>query len=305
MSSTSTVAKHEFKSAFLYNVTQHNIRIPKLYSLYTIEGLTYFPSNSGKILELKNLTSIVDLQSEEKIFTPKDSQLYSDSEGCFLITCQNFLMSSYLQEHSSSVNTRSSLIPFKAFPFHDIKCRDTRLNTKFNYTNTEINPTIISQESSNMNCKARTCRILNLDQQETDKSQYWCNHTVSLKHIPEGESNILDSEDIIGPSSQPYNNQQPQSFPAPETNIWPRPAIQQLPIPNEDQDEPPIDQIIGDLPNLRIPRSNDLPPSMSKHHYNSLLFLSRLLQSKDNLSSKHRKARWVSPNQIYSRFCLA
>ena len=139
LSSTSVVAKHEFKSVFIYNVTQHNVRIPKLYSLFTIEGLTYFPSNSGKILELKNLTSIVDLPSQERIFTPQDSQLYSDSEGCFLITCQNFLMSSYLQEHGSSVNTRSSLIPFKAFPFHDIKCRDTRLNTKFNYTNTEIN----------------------------------------------------------------------------------------------------------------------------------------------------------------------
>ena len=36
-----------------------------------------------------------------------------------------------------------------------------------------------------MNCKARTCRILNLGQQETDKSRYWCNHTVSLKYIPE------------------------------------------------------------------------------------------------------------------------
>ena len=139
MSSTSTVAKHEFKSAFIYNVTQHNIRIPKLYSLYTIEGLTNFPSNSGKILELKNLSGIVDLQSEEKIFTPQDSQLYSDSEGCFLITCQNFLMSSCLQEYASSVNTRSNLTPFNAFPFHDIRCRDTRLNTKFNYTNTEIN----------------------------------------------------------------------------------------------------------------------------------------------------------------------
>ena len=119
-----------------------------------------------------------------------------------------------------------------------------------------------------MNCKARTCRILNLNQQETDKTQYWCNHTVSLKHIPEGESNILDSEDIIGPCSQPYQSQQPaganQSFPAPETNIWPRPASQHLPLPDEDQDEPPVDQIIGDLPNLRIPRSNNLrPPSTS------------------------------------------
>ena len=160
------------------------------------------------------------------------------SEGCFLITCQNFLMSSYLQEHGSSVNTRSSLIPFKAFPFHDIRCRDTRLNTKFNYTNTEINPTIVLQKSSNMNCKARTCRILNLNRQATDETQYWCNHTVSLKHIPEGESNILDSEDIIGPCSQPYQSQQPaganQSFPAPETNIWPRPASQHLPLPDED-----------------------------------------------------------------------
>ena len=110
MSSTSTVATHEFKSAFIYNVTQHNVRIPKLYSLYTIEGLTNFPSNSGKILELKNLSGIVDLQSEEKIFKPQDSQLYSDSEGCshHLSECSNVLIPSgtwILCKHKIEFNT--------------------------------------------------------------------------------------------------------------------------------------------------------------------------------------------------------
>ena len=75
-------------------------------------------------------------------------------------------------------------------------------------------------------------------------------------------------------------------FPAPSTDVWPSPDIDPLPPPNVLQDEPPESQIIGDLPNLQLPEIKQPPPSVSKEHYNSLLFLSRLLRTQDNLSAK-------------------
>ena len=66
LSSISVMAKHQFKSVFIHNVNHYNIRIPKNYTLFVIEGLTHLPTNSGNILKLRNLQSIVDLQSEKK-----------------------------------------------------------------------------------------------------------------------------------------------------------------------------------------------------------------------------------------------
>jgi hypothetical protein len=128
MSSTNTVAKHEFKSAFIYNDSH------------------IFLQTQGKSWSLK-IYQVLLIYNQRKRYLHHKILNYTLTVKDALITCQNVLMSSYLQEHGSSVNTRSSLIPIKAFPFHDIRCRDTRLNTKFNYTNIEINPTIISQES--------------------------------------------------------------------------------------------------------------------------------------------------------------
>jgi hypothetical protein len=79
-------------------------------------------------------------------------------------------------------------------------------------------------------------------------------------------------------------------FPAPSTDMWPSSNIDPLPPPNVLQDEPPHSQIIGDLPNLQLPEINEPPPSVSKDHYNSLLFLSRLLRTKDNLSAEDIKS---------------
>ena len=70
LSSTSVTAKHEFKSVFINNSSHHNIRIPPNYTLFVIEGLTNYPTNSGNISQLKNLNSIVDLPSSFKLFTP-------------------------------------------------------------------------------------------------------------------------------------------------------------------------------------------------------------------------------------------
>ena len=103
LSSTSVMAKHEFKSVFLNNSSHHNIRIPSNYTLFNIEGLTNYPTNSGNILQLKNLSGIVDLPSESRIFTPQENQLYSNKEGTFIITCQNFLLSSYFAFKTFSI----------------------------------------------------------------------------------------------------------------------------------------------------------------------------------------------------------
>ena len=131
LSSISVMAKHEFKSVFIHNVNHYNIRIPKYYTLFVIEGLTNFPTNSGNILQLKNLNSIVDLPSQSRIFTPQDNQLFSDREGTFLITCQNFLISSYLAEEISPDSTKPSNKLLQHFPFLDIRCTETRRNTKY------------------------------------------------------------------------------------------------------------------------------------------------------------------------------
>ena len=97
-------------------------------------------------------------------------------------------------------------------------------------------------ESDNVNCKAKTCHIFITNSEII----MLC---VSLKYIME------TLQHLTGPS---------QSSSIRETNIWMRPAICQLPLPNEDQEEHSIDQIIGNLPNLRLPRSNNLrPPSTS------------------------------------------
>ena len=79
------------------------------------------------------------------------------------------------------------------------------------------------------------------------------------------------------PTKPPQTAAPGRYFPAPSTNVWPTPAIDPLPLPNVLQDEPPGSQIIGDLPNLQLPEVEEHPPSVSKEHYNSLLFLSRLL----------------------------
>ena len=87
----------------------------------------------------------------------------------------------------------------------------------------------------------------------------------------------------------PPDNQQATTsgryFPAPSTNIWPSLAVQPLPAPDVFQQEPPQSQIIGDLPILQLPEIKEPPPNISKEHYNSLLFLSRLLRTQDNLRS--------------------
>ena len=126
LSSISVTAKHEFKSVFMNNSSHYNIRIPINYTLFVIEGLINYPTNAGNISQLKNLNSIVNLPSQFRIFTPQENQLYSDKEGTFCITCQNFLLSSYFAENISPDIRHPSTKLLKPFPFLDIHCTETR-----------------------------------------------------------------------------------------------------------------------------------------------------------------------------------
>ena len=295
MASTSVAAKHQFDKAFVYNVGLSNITIPKYYTLFTMQGLTNFPSNSGKVIQIRNLKSICSLQSQSKIFEPLQNQLYQNQEGTFLITCQNFLISTYLSETVSPKDDKTSERLFKTFPFQDIGCVDTRRNTTHNYVDREINPSKFEdEEQSEMDCKTRSCRVINHFHAQTSQLEaaegYLCQHSkIFLKQIPDGENTIRDLRDVIGPAPRPSTSKQPtvpEYFPAPTTDIWPGTATEPLSTPDIDQDEPPGSQIFGDLNQIELPRNQDLPPNVSKRHYNSLLFLARLLKTQDNLSSK-------------------
>jgi hypothetical protein len=52
------------------------------------------------------------------------------------------------------------------------------------------------------------------------------------------------------------------------------------------QPEQPENKIIGDLQQLQLSVNQNIPSSVSKEHCNSLLFLSRLLNTQNNLTQK-------------------
>jgi hypothetical protein len=274
LSSCSVTAKHEFKSIYLHNSSHHNIRIPENYALFGIEGLTNQPNNAGDIFQLKNLTSILELPSKSKLFTPQDNQLYCDKEGKFIITCEHFLLSSFCAQDMAPDMSYSSL---------NIHCPQTRKNTKFNHFDVNINPTHIGNPDPNEDCSSRNCRVFNQNQVDANgvaPTRYWCDHSkISLKYVPESDHAIRDLEDIAGNTApgrqdKQYTAATNQDFPGQKTNIWPAP------------DFPPQSQIIGDLPHIELPERKQHPPFVSNDHFNSLLFLSRLLRTQDNLSSK-------------------
>jgi hypothetical protein len=73
--STSVMAKHEFKQAFLFNCTPHAIKIPAEYVFYTISGLLNFPSETGDVLQIQHLDRIVPLPSASPLFIAQAGQL--------------------------------------------------------------------------------------------------------------------------------------------------------------------------------------------------------------------------------------
>ena len=78
-------------------------------------------------------------------------------------------MSSYFSENIFPEVTHTSNKLFKTFPFLDINCIDTRRNTKFNYLDTELNPTNIEEGLPTMDCNYRACRIFNHSQVKENK----------------------------------------------------------------------------------------------------------------------------------------
>ena len=121
---------------------------------------------------------------------------------------------------------------------------------------------------------------------------YWCNHSkVNLDFVPEGKDQITDIRrtktkktnfDVAPVVPEMFPLSHPTS--GPSSDIWPDrdPAIQ--PPPNDQQDENPP-QIFGDLQLMNpLPPGDKPPPFVSKDHFNSLVFLSRLLKTNDKLT---------------------
>ena len=86
----------------------------------------------------------------------------------FLITCQNFLLSSYHAECAEYPSPQTekmenlcenepSIKLLQSFPYSDIHCHETNRNTKFNYLDVQLNPTNSEVSQSPTICSSRTC----------------------------------------------------------------------------------------------------------------------------------------------------
>ena len=229
----------------------------------------------------------------------------------FILTCQNYLCSTYSLFHPESPIQKqdcvldSSQRPpalFAAFPITNAQCQTTSDNTYFNYSDAEINPTCGSfgDNSSDTLCNSETC--FNFHEFSPDicdniiSSAHLCNHSkVNLQFVPEAETNKKDLHKTRGrkqvdipPVLPDLFSQSPaiqtRALPCPTSDIWPANKPATLPPPDDLQDGTPP-QIFGDL-NILDPLPIGQPPDfITTDHFNSLLFLSFLLKTNDNLSA--------------------
>ena len=148
--STSVMAKHEFKQAFLFNCTPQIIRIPSGYVFYTISGLLNFPSEKGDVLQIQHLDGIIPLSSAFPLFTAQAGQLFQEKEKEFILTCQNFICSTYQLFHPNPVTKKEDCdlydfgkpaTLFPAYPFSSSPCKTTSQNIYFNFCDVIVNPT--------------------------------------------------------------------------------------------------------------------------------------------------------------------
>ena len=71
--------------------------------IYTISGLLNFPSETGDVLQIQHLDGIVPLSSAQPLFTAQEGQLFQEKEKEFILTCQNFICSTYQLFHPDTV----------------------------------------------------------------------------------------------------------------------------------------------------------------------------------------------------------
>ena len=132
--STSVTVKHEFRQVFMFNCTRQIIQIPSGYIFYTINGLLNFPSETGDVLQIQHLDGIVPL------FTA--GQLFQEKEKEFILTCQNFLCSTYQLFNPETIAKKEDCVLFYSekpaalfptYPFYSAPCKATSRNTYFNF----------------------------------------------------------------------------------------------------------------------------------------------------------------------------
>ena len=140
--STSVTAKHEFRQVFMFNCTRQIIQIPSGYIFYTINGLLNFPSETGDVLQIQHLDGIVPLCSALPLFTAQAGQLFQEKEKEFILTCQNFLCSTYQLFNPETIAKKEDCVLydsqkpaalFPTYPFYSAPCKATSRNTYFNF----------------------------------------------------------------------------------------------------------------------------------------------------------------------------
>ena len=264
-SSAPRSAKHEFKQAFLFNCTPQIIRIPSGYVFYTISGLLNFPSETGDVLQIQHLDGIVPLSSALPLFTAQEGQLFQEKEKEFILTCQNFICSTYQLFHPDTVSKKEDCVLydfekpaalFPSYPFSSSPCKTTSQNTYFNFCDVIVNPTRkdFGVNSSDTLCKSSTCLSFHeyspTVRDNVISSAHWCNHSkVNLQFVPEGQTQMTDirrprakkTAGDIAPDMFP----QAQPLPGPSSDIWPTRDPVVLSPPDDEQDENPP-QIFGD-----------------------------------------------------------
>ena len=157
-----------------------------------MNGLLNFPNEKGDILTIQHLDGIIPLCSEVPLFTAQAAQLFQEKEMEFILTCQNFLCSTYrlfnpeaasLKQDCVLDGSQKSAALFPAISISCAPCKTTSVNTYFNFSDAEINPTRASfgENSSDTLCKSSTC----FDFHEFSpyicdnilSSAHWCNHS--------------------------------------------------------------------------------------------------------------------------------
>ena len=127
-------AKHCFESLFFFNCSRQILHIPTGSALYKIRGILHFPDEAGEILTIQNLSEIIPLWSDLPLFLPQSAQLFQEKQAAFILTCQNYLLSTYNLFHPADKSrkqedvldiTQKPPALFPKFPITNAPCKQT------------------------------------------------------------------------------------------------------------------------------------------------------------------------------------
>ena len=92
-------------------------------------------------LQIQDLDGIVPLCSAVPLFTAQEGQLFQEKEKEFILTCQNFICSTYQLFNPDTVKNKEDCVLydsqkpaalFPTYPFSSSPCKATSRNTYFN-----------------------------------------------------------------------------------------------------------------------------------------------------------------------------